>query len=379
MRRTWDPTVPVIILASAMVAGVLLATGGLRPGAWRATLAANRASIRLEMRLVEQGSESRFATDVPVTELTGFDEASLMKSGAPIRLAWKHDAGAFVLEGEGGRHPYGIVRFEPSTSFRESWLELGLEPLTDRDLFKMAVAGVRLADVQRLKEGGVEDLTVRGVIELAYDADLMRWVTELQAQQAPVRLRDVVRLRNHGVAPETYREYVRSGVPADVEEIIRLSNHGVDPRYVEAVLRAGIGATDLDGMRRLHAHGVSPEYVAGIRSSGLKDTGVEEIVRLHNHGIEVEYVRGVIASGVADLTLDGVVRLHAHGVEPEYARAVAEFGPGDRAVDDAIRLHGSGVSTEFMRSRAARGTERPSTDATLRSWARGGDDSAGTP
>jgi hypothetical protein len=378
MRRTWDPTVPVIILASAMVAGVLLATGGLRPGAWKAKLAANRASVRLEMRLVELGSESRFSTDVPIAELTGLDEASLAKPGAPVRFAWKHDAGAFLLEGEGGRHPNGIVRFEPSTSFRESWIEMGLQPLTDRDLFRMAVADVHLSVVQRLKEGGVEDLDVRGVIELAYDPDLMRWVTELQAQ-GPVRLRDVFRLRNHGVSPETYREYVRSGVAADVEEIVRLSNHGIDPSYVAAVLRAGIGATDLDGIRTLHAHGVSPEYVEGIRSSGLKDTGIEEIVRLHNHGIEVEYVRGAIASGVAKLTLDAIVRLHAHGVEIEYARAVAEFGPGDRAVDDVIRLHGSGVSTEFMRSRAAKGTERPSTDATLRSWARGGDDSAGTP
>jgi hypothetical protein len=375
MRRTWDPTVPVIILASAMVASVLLATGGLPPGAWRATLAANGASVRLEMRLVAPGSETRFSTDVPVTELTGFDEATLTKSGSPVRLVWKHDAGQFVLEGEGGRHPNGIVRFEPTAAFRESWLELGLEPLTDRDLLKMAIAGVRLSDVRRLKEGGVEDLTVRGVIELAYDADLMRWVTELQAQQTPVRLRDVFRLRNHGVAPETYRDYVKSGLAADVEEIVRLSSHGVEPGYVAAVLRAGIGATDLEGIRKLHDHGVSPDYVAGIRASGLKDSGVDEIVRLHNHGIDVDYVRGVIASGVAELTLDGVVRLHAHGVETDYARAVAEFGPGERAVDDAIRLHSSGVSTEFMRSRVAKATERPSTDATIRSWARGGDDS----
>jgi hypothetical protein len=373
MRRTWDPTMPVIILASAMVASVLLATGGLSPGAWKATLAANHASVRLEMRLVEPGSDTRFTTDVPIAEITGFDEATFAKSGAPVRLEWKHDAGSFVLEGEGGRHPSGMVRFEPRPEYRESWHELGLEPLTDRDLFKMAMAGVRLADVQRLKASGVEDLTVRGVVELSYDADLARWVTELQAQGSPVRLSDVLRLRDHGVAPETYRDYVQSGVTAGAEEIVRLSDHGVDPAYLAAVIKAGIGADDLDGIRTLHDHGVAPAYVQGIRSSGLTDAGVDDIVRLHTHGVDVEYVRGVIASGLTGLTLDGLVRLHAHGVEPEYARAVAEFGPGDRAVDDAIRLNSSGVSTDFMRSRAAKGTERLSTDATIRSWARGGD------
>jgi hypothetical protein len=379
MRRTWDPTVPVIILASAMVAGVLAATGGLGPGAWKATLAANRQSIQLEMRLDARRSESRFSMDVPINELAGFDEASFSKSGAPIRLAWKHDAGALVLEGTGGRHPFGAARFEPSTGFRESWHDLGLAPLTDRDSLALAISGVRLDDVLRLKASGVPDLSVRGVVELANDPGLMEWVMELQGRGAPVRLRDVIRLRNHGVSPETYRAYNQSGVTADVEEIVRLHARGVDPGYLAAVMRAGIGADDLDAIRRLHDHGVAPEYVAGIRSSGLKDTDVDDIVRLHNHGIDVDYVRGLTASGLADITLDGILRLHAHGVEVDYVRVVAEFGPGDRAVDDAIRLRGSGVSTEFMRSRAAKATERPSTDATIRSWARGGDDSSATP
>jgi hypothetical protein len=373
MRRTWDPTVPVIILASAMVAGVLSATGGLGPGAWKATLLGGGASVRLEMRLDDRGSQTRLATDVPASELEGFEVSTFTRSGASVRLEWKHDAGAFVLEGEGGRHPSGVVRFEPSAAFREGWHDLGLGPLADSDLVRIAISGVRLADVQRWKAAGVEDLDVREVIELANDPGLMRWVTELQALGLPVRLREVFRLRNHGVSPETFRAYQRSGVPVDVDEIVRLHARGVDPDYLTAVLRAGIDAGDLDGIRRLHDHAVDAEYVAGIRTSGLRDAGVEEIVRLHNQGVGVDYVRGLTASGLAGLTLDGIVRLHAHGVEVDYARAVAEFGPGDRAVGDAIRLHGSGVSTEFMRSRAAKETERPSTDATIRSFARGED------
>jgi len=48
-------------------------------------------------------------------------------------------------------------------------------------------------------------------------------------------------------------------------------------------------------------------------------------------------------------------------------------------VDDAIRLHDSGVSTEFLRSRASSGTARPTTESTIRSWARGGEDSTPNP
>jgi hypothetical protein len=374
MRRTWDPTIPVIITASVMVAGVLASTGGLVPGAWRATLSSNHATVRLEMRLSEHGSDMRITTDVPVTELAGFDAASLSRPDAPVKLAWTHDAGSFVIEGTGGRHPSGVVRFEPSSAFRNGWKEMGLEPLGEGDLFLMAMSGVRLSDVAKLKAAGVEDLDARGVIELARDSDAMRWVEEMEGRGAPVHLRDVFLLRNHGLDPNSFREYVAAGVAPDVRAIVRLHDRGVDAEYLAAVIKAGVGAADLPGIERLHDHGVDPEYVAGIRASGLPENGVEEIVRLHDQGIDADYVRGLMASRVAGITLEGIVRLHAHGVPVDYAHAVADFGPGDRAVEDAIRLHDNGVSTEFMRSRSSGASARPTTDATIRSWARGGTD-----
>lgn len=378
MRRHWDPTAPAIILACAMLAGVYAMSGGLGPGEWRGTLSKDRRSVGFVMRLDEGKFETHFGTTVPTGELDGFDAASFERSGAPVRLVWKRDAGSFVLEGKGGRHPFGSVRFEPAAAFRETWKTLGLGPLEDRYLVAMAISGVRLADVQSLKASGVEDLDAEGVIRLADDPEAMRWVTELQGRGAPVHLRDVFRLRDHGLRPSTYREYERSGVATDVEGIVRLHDRGVAPDYVAAVIHAGIDPGDLDGIERLHDHGVSPKYAAGVLAAGLEHAGVDDVVRLHDQGVAVDYVRGATDSGLAGITLQGIVRLHAHGVPVDYVRAVARYGPGDRAVDDAIRLHDSGVPTEFLRSHVAQGTSRPSTGETIRSWSRGGEPSSAT-
>src|SRR5262249_27813895 len=88
MGRTWDPTVPAIILACGRVAGVVASTGGLEPGGWRAPLAAKRQTVRLEMRLDRRESHIRLTTDVPTGELEGLDATSFSKSGAPVRITW---------------------------------------------------------------------------------------------------------------------------------------------------------------------------------------------------------------------------------------------------------------------------------------------------
>lgn len=373
--RNWDPTVPVILLACAMVGGVLAATGGLGPGEWRGMLSTSGQSVRVEMRVEEAGAHVRIGTYLPVGELEGFDAATFSTSGAPVRIAWKRDPGAFVLEGTGGRRASGVVRFEPSASFREAWRGLGLDEVGDADLEMMALSNVRLADVQTLKQSGVDDLDASGVIRLADDPDAMRWVAALSGRGTPLHLRDVFHLRDHGVAPERYREYQAAGVDADIEQIVRLHDRGIEPEYVAALIGDGLAANDLEGITRLHDHGVPTEYVAGIGASGHSDAGVEGVLRLHDQGVDVDYVRGAVSSGLAETTLEGIVRLHAHGVPVEYLRAVAEHGPGDRAVDDAIRLHDSGVPAEYLRSRAERGATRPSTEATIRVWQRGGSES----
>lgn len=372
--RGWDPTIPAMITAGVMVVGVFAATGGLTPGGWKGSLSADKKSIRLDMRLGSRNSETRIGTDAPVSEIEGFDSATFSSSGAPLHLVWKKDAGSFVLEGTGGRHPAGTVRFEPAEGFRKIWRDLDLGALDDGDLLMMTINGVRLADVQSLKNDGVEGLDARGIIELTQDPDALRWVAELKGRGGPVRLDEVYLLRNHGVRPETYRGYERAGLVADVEGMVRLHDHGVDPDYVKPTIAAGIDAHDVEGILRLHDHGVSPEYTAGVKASGLSQTDIEDIVRLHDQGIDTDYVRDLVASKLTALDLEGMVRLHAHGVDTDYVKGVAEFGPGERGVEDAIRLHDSGVSTEYLRSRAARGGARLTTDETIRSWARGGDD-----
>ena len=117
MRKTWDPTLPTVLLAVAMLVGTVAATGGLGRGDWRGALASDGGSVRLDLCPAVGTLRVRLSSDVPTGELEGFERAAFERQGAPIRLAWKHDAGTFVLEGEGGRRPRGRVRFEPDPAF----------------------------------------------------------------------------------------------------------------------------------------------------------------------------------------------------------------------------------------------------------------------
>ena len=324
MRRTWDPTVPAVIAAIVMLAGTLAATGGIGPGEWRATLGSDERSVRLDVRLAEGHSQTRISMDVAGAELAGFDAAAFGRSGAPLRLVWKRDAGSFRFEGVGGRRPGGKVRFEADASFAERWRALGLEPLSGNDALQLAIDDIRLADAEQLSLMGV--------------------------RLAPG---DMARLRSHGVSMNDLRAYQFAGLRPDIEAVIRLNSHGIDARYVKGMIDAGVAKDDLDG-----------------------------IVRLHDQGVDAEYVRGLFASRLPGLDLDDVVRLHAHGVPAEYARAVVEIGPGRRDADDVARLHDHGVSAEFVRSLVQAGRRDLSVDEVIRAESLGPEAlgiAAGTP
>jgi hypothetical protein len=310
-RRTWDPTIPALIAAVVMLVGTVAATGGIPPGQWRGELGSDSQSVRLDVRLAAGNSRTSISTDVATAELEGFDAAAFGRPGAPLRLAWKRDAGTFVLEGEGGRRPGGKVRFEPNPAFGERWRALGFETLGENDFLRLAVENIRLADVERLNELG-----------LHLDVD------------------DLFRLRSHGVSLDDVRAYQSAGV-----------------------------RVDLEGILRLHAHGVPTDYVAQVRSSGFAD--VDDLVRLHDQGVEAEYVRGMVDAHLPGMTVDDIIRLHAHGVPAGYARAIVEIGPGPRDADDVIRLHNYGVSAEFVRSLAQAGHGELTVDEVIRAETRG--------
>jgi hypothetical protein len=362
MRTTWDPTVPAVLAAIVVLVGTVAATGGIPPGQWRGDLGSDSQSVRLDVRLAEGRSRTRISTDVATAELDGFDAAAFRRAGAPLRLAWKRDAGTFVFEGEGGRRPGGKVHFEPDAAFRERWRALGFETLAESDFLRMAVDNVRLADAERLHELGYGPIDADTLVRLESEPGSMKWIEQMHAAGLRLELDDLFRLRSHGVTMDEVRAYQSAGVPLDIESLLRLHDHGIDPAYVKGLFDAGVANDDFDGIVRLHAHGVAPDYVSRLRSSGYSGFGVEEILRLHDQGVDPEYVRGLVASRLPGLSLDDIVRLHAHGVPADYVRAVVESGPGGRDADDVIRLHSHGVTANVARARApadASSEERP--------------------
>jgi hypothetical protein len=335
MKRTWDPTIPAVLAAIVMLVGTVLATGGIAPGQWRAEAGSDPRSVRIHVRLAEGNSQTNLSTDVDTAQLDGFDAATFGRSGAPLKLAWKRDAGTFVLEGEGGRRPGGKVRFEPNAAFGERWHALGFGNVDEIDFLRMAVHNVRIADAERLRQLGYDSVDADTLIRLESEPGSMESLEQMQAQGLHLALDDLFRLRVHGVSMDEVRAFQSTGAPIDV-----------------------------DGMLRLHAHGVRADYVAQVHESGYSD--VDDLLRLHDQGVDADYVRGLVQSHLQGMTLDDVVRLHAHGVPADYARAIVETGSRQRDADDVIRLHNHGVSAEFVQSLAQAGHGDLAVDEVIR-------------
>jgi hypothetical protein len=226
---TWNPTLPAVLLAASMLIGAMAATGGLGPGEWRATGGGDGLAVRLELRHAAESGGLRLSFEADPVELEGLDRAALDRRGAPLRFAWKRDAGTFAFTGEGGRRPRGTFRFEAEPAFAARWQALGFVPLAADDPIRMAALGVRLADVERLGEMGV----------LGADADLL------------------IRIVVHSI-------------PVDWVAEIRQLEH----------------PPDLDDMVRLHAHGVTPALVRALRAAGHRDLTVDDLIHAQSHGLE---------------------------------------------------------------------------------------------
>ena len=371
MKRTWDPTIPAVVAAIVMLVGTVAATGGIPPGHWRAESGSDPRSVRLDIRMAEGNRQSRISTDVPTAELVGFDAAAFSRSGAPLRLAWKHDAGTIVLEGEGGRRPGGKVHFEPDATFTERWRALGFETPGEIDLLLLAVQDIRLADAERLHEMGYTSIDVDAFIRFESEHDAMKQLEEMHALGLRLEFDDLFRLRSHGVSMADVRAYQAAGLRLDPDSLIRLRNHGIEASYAKGMIDAGVAKDDLDAILRLHAHGVPTDYVARVRATGFSDADdVDDLIRLHDQGVDSDYVRGLVQSNLTRMSLDDVVRLHAHGVPTDYVREIVAVDAG-RSADDVIRLRDHGVSADLVRSLAQAGHRDLSVDDAIRAATRG--------
>ena len=354
MRRTWDPTFLAVLLATAMLVGTVLATGGIAPGEWRGRLEASGERLRLELRPAIGPGSFRWSFTIDPGKIAGFDAASFERDGAPLELRFAREAGTFLLTGEGGRRPRGPLRFEPGPEFVERWRALGFEPPTEMDLMRLAVDDVSIDDAVAVHGLGYRSVGASDLLRMSAHGISIEWLTEIQALGERPDLDDVVRLHAHGVSAEEAQALGRLGLRIATNDILRLHDHGIRPEYVGDMIEAGVDGDKVDDVVRLHARGISPDYVAGLRASGMRDVPLEDVLRLHDHGVAADYVRGMVDSGFDDLAAGEIVRLQAHGVPVDYAQVVVA-STGRRDVGSAILLHDHGVGADWIREMAEAG------------------------
>jgi len=352
MRRTWDPTFLAVLLAVALLVGGAVSTGGLGRDEWRASLDSSGRSVRFDVSSSPgPGRWHTFSIDADAGAIEGFDAATFEQSGAPLRLAWKRDAGTFVFEGEGGRRPRGKFRFEPDAGFVAKWQGLEFGNVSDGDLLRMAAHDVRLADAERLHELGYRGVDADEMIGFENRSISMEWVEGMQQPGYRPEIEDLFRLHAHGVGVDDVRAFAALGIQAiETDALLRLQSHGIEASYVRGMIDAGIALEDLDDMVRLHARGIVPDDVAELRSSGLPELDLDDVIRLHSQAIAPDIVAGLRASGLPEVGIDDVMRLHSRGITATYVRAMVDSGLPDLSVDAIVRLHAHGVSTDFARA-----------------------------
>ena len=76
-----------------------------------------------------------------------------------------------------------------------------------------------------------------------------------------------------------------------MRDIIRLRNHGIRPEFVREMADLGFDPDDIDPLIRLRVHGVDPELIARLQEMGYDDLTIDEAIRLKNHGISSSQVR----------------------------------------------------------------------------------------
>ena len=241
--------------------GLATLSGSTVPGDWLLERGAGSTQYRLILTRHDTLVDARRVAGIAVTDLHGFDPASLDRPGAPVRFEWLREAGTFRFRGTvaDGRAS-GQFWFQSSSAFETalrdriaSWWDPGL-------LFDLAVAGTGLQAVASRQPRAQEGLPPRGPQpeDPALDAHWkLRYLRALKESGYALTRDEATRLLDRGVQPDLLRQMKLSGFDAlSVSDMLRLQTHGVTPQDVRQFeLRRGPGLS-VDEIVRLKTNGV---------------------------------------------------------------------------------------------------------------------------
>lgn len=129
---------------------------------------------------------------------------------------------------------------------------MGFDP-TPEDLTAMAVAGVTLNYVEKVRKSGWKDVTIE----------------------------ELVSLRHMNVDPADAAAFAKLGLEnLDLDELVSFAALGVTVDYVRALQASGVKPGAADDYSQAAAMGVTPEFIEKARARGFKDLSLEALARL---------------------------------------------------------------------------------------------------
>ncbi len=318
-------------LDTIKVGGILLCAGSFLiaqasddprrlQGRWSLSNWTSGDSLRLTMKYHAQNTHWQWTSDQPIADLHGLALDQLHAARAPVKFTLERDAGTFAFEGTvmlgiGS----GDYRFVSDPTFTAKLGALGYDVADEDDvsIMMMAVRDISMAYAGEVKRSGLRDVAVRDLVRLRDHGVELEFIRDLtMIGYASLSADDVVHLQDHGVDSRFIRTLKVSGYPdLSADDIVALRDHGVDSRYIEGLEDSGYGRQAADDIVRLKDHGIEPAFIKDLLVARPGPYSIDEIITLREHGVDSRYVARIQAAGFKELTVDQIVRLREHGVD----------------------------------------------------------------
>jgi hypothetical protein len=277
-------------------------------------------SLQLTMKVHSGTTRWEWGSSQPIADLHGLTLDQLHAARTPVRFTLERDAGTFAFEGTvtlgvGS----GDFRFAADPTFKAKLGALGYDVVDqdDASIMMMAVRDISIAYAGEVKRSGLRGVTVRDLVRLrdhGVDLEFLRDLTMIG--YASLSADDVVSLRDHGVDSAFIRTLKASGYPdLPAADIVALRDHGVDSRYIEGLDDSGYGKQAARDIVRLRDHGIEPVFIKDLLIAKPGPYSIDEIIKLREHGVDPRYVARIQEAGFKELTVDQIVSLREHGVD----------------------------------------------------------------